>query len=268
MQRRGWIPPTANLEKRERSVIEFLGVNSLEAPTSTYHAAKRTSYAEELSPLQEVWCARARHISRHVKVGRYQESHFQNLWVQLKALTHVVEDAERVSEILSRAGIRFVVVEAISGSKIDGACFWLSAHEPVVALSLRYDRHDMFWHTLFHELDHIEHGEGKGDGLIDRDLFKTGDSKPAIEVRANNNAADKLVPNKEILAFIHAANNSYSEHKLVSFAQRMNVHPGIVVGQLQHRDCIPWSSYNFLKSKIRPVLTQHALTDGFGLVIK
>jgi HTH-type transcriptional regulator/antitoxin HigA len=127
----------------------------------------------------------------------------------------------------------------------------------------------MFWHALLHELDHIEHEEGQDIPMLDRDLFLSDPKiKPEEEIRANNNAADWLIPSHDFEAFVAEANKSYSETEITRFADRKNIHPGIVVGQLQHREWIPWSSYNFLKSKVRPFLTPHVLTDGFGLVVK
>ena len=34
--------------------------------------------------------------------------------------------------LLLDAGIRFLLVEGLSGSKIDGMCYWLNQHSPVV----------------------------------------------------------------------------------------------------------------------------------------
>jgi HTH-type transcriptional regulator/antitoxin HigA len=45
------------------------------------------------------------------------------------------------------------------------------------------------------------------------------------------------------------------------------VHPGIVLGQLQHRRLLPWSAYAQLRAKIRDILSHVAPTDGFGMLI-
>jgi HTH-type transcriptional regulator/antitoxin HigA len=268
MQKRGWIPITKNLEKLERSVLEFFDIDSIEADLRLAHAAKRTSY-DEVSPLQAAWLARARHLcARQTIRTQYRKVNLADVYARFQSHLRHPEETSHVPEILLSAGIRFVVVEALPGSKIDGACIWLNKTAPAVALSLRYDRHDMFWHALFHELDHIEHEEGQDSPMLDRDLFLSDPkTKPDEEVRANKNAANRLVPTRELEAFVTQAGNSYSEVSISRFADRMRIHRGIVVGQLQHRECIPWSSYNFLKSKVRPFLAQHALTDGFGRVV-
>jgi HTH-type transcriptional regulator/antitoxin HigA len=267
MQKRGWIPITRNLEKLERSVLEFFDIDTIDADLRLAHAAKRTSY-ELVSPLQAAWLTRARQLCARQTVSEYRKGNLADLYVTLRRHLRDPQETNQVPEILSSAGIAFVVVEALPGSKIDGACLWLSKATPAVALSLRYDRQDMFWHALLHELDHIEHEEGLDAPMLDRDLFLSDPKiKPEEELRANRNAANRLLPIHDFEAFVAQANNSYSEVSITRFANQMNVHPGIVVGQLQHRECIPWSSYNFLKSKVRPFLTQHSLTDGFGVVV-
>ena len=55
-----------------------------------------------------------------------------------------------------RSGIRFVVLEPLPQTRIDGVCFWLDDLSPVIALSFRYDRLDWFWFTLGHELRHVK----------------------------------------------------------------------------------------------------------------
>lgn len=268
MQKRGWIPVTRNLDKLERSVLEFFEIDTIDADLHLAHAAKRASY-EEVSPLQAAWLTRARHLCAHQTVKQYRKESIADLYTNLRRHLRDPEKTSQVPGILSSAGIRFVVLEALPGSKIDGACLWLNNAAPAIALSLRYDRHDMFWHALFHELDHIEHEEGQDAPMLDKDLsLSDPKTKPEEELRANRNAANRLIATRDFEAFVAQAHKSYSEAYISRFADLMNIHPGIVVGQLQHRECIPWSSYNFLKSKVRPFLTQHALTDGFGLVVK
>jgi len=47
----------------------------------------------------------------------------------------------------------------------------------------------------------------------------------------------------------------------------LNVHQGIVVGQLQHRKAIPYSHSREMLAKVRHIVTEAALTDGFGSIL-
>jgi HTH-type transcriptional regulator/antitoxin HigA len=136
--------------------------------------------------------------------------------------------------------------------------------QPLVVLTLRYDKHDIFWHALFHELDHIEHGEGKIEPIVDSDLFKDCSHGGQIEKRANHNAASRLIPPDEMKRFIARWNPYFSDAAILSFAAQVKVHPGIVVGQLQHRGLVPWSSFSRFKAKVRDVIVPKAVADGFA----
>ncbi|MDE2182175.1 MAG: hypothetical protein KGJ78_04060, partial [Alphaproteobacteria bacterium] len=58
----------------------------------------------------------------------------------------------------------------------------------------------------------------------------------------------------------------YSEKRIMLFARRVGVHPGLVVGQLHRRKEIPYTHLNRLMAKARDVITSSALTDGWGNV--
>jgi len=176
-----------------------------------------------------------------------------------------------VAHVLSEAGIRFLVVEHLPHTRLDGACFWLDPESPVVALSLRYDRGDWFWHTLIHELGHVErrHGLEQGEPPVDVDLFGRrpsagGAEKPEIEREADAFAARTLIPPEELENFIARVGPLYSQQKIRGFAERLRVHPGIVVGQLQFHSEIDYSQHRRMLTPVRDIITQAALTDGWG----
>jgi HTH-type transcriptional regulator/antitoxin HigA len=66
--------------------------------------------------------------------------------------------------------------------------------------------------------------------------------------------------------FIARVRPLYSEQRILAFAKRINVHPGLVVGQLQRRGEIPYSHFHKYLVKIRHIITQSALTDGWGSI--
>jgi HTH-type transcriptional regulator / antitoxin HigA len=262
MQKRGWLPHSASLGDIERHLASFLGVRSLQDNFIPDHAPKRTT--EEPSALQAVWLARAKQLAPKLAVGRYSRGALEDAVKDLRASVSRVEDVSKVPNRLAEAGIRFLVIQPLPGSKIDAACMWPNGI-PLVAITLRYDRHDIFWHALFHELDHIRHEEGQGDKpIVDTNMMADCSAGVDIEKRANETAAATLIPPLELEALKQKVAHAYSEATVVAFARRLDVHPGIVVGQLQHRGELPWSAFSRLRAKIRHVLVEAAYTDGFG----
>jgi HTH-type transcriptional regulator/antitoxin HigA len=264
MIKRGWIESTKNVGVLQQQLLAFFGMSSLNDEPAVCFAAKKQAYAD--TPIAQIaWFCRAKSLAEAAPAGKFSQARIPDLISQLREILPHVEGAQRVPSILADFGIRFVVVEALPGSKIDGACFWLDKVSPVIALSMRFDRVDNFWHTLHHEIDHIGHKEGMVSPILDTDMLEgDADEKPDFERRANENAADHLVPRAEFEGFIARVNPMFSEEQIVGFARRIGVHSGIVVGQLQNRRLIPWTFHRRHLEKIREFVIAAALTDGFG----
>jgi HTH-type transcriptional regulator/antitoxin HigA len=264
MQKRGWLTPSRSLSDLESQLTTFFRIRTLEDAVTVPHAAKKTSY-DKVSMLQATWLMRAQHLAPKVKVDSYSHECLERLCRELRNCVESVEDSAMVPRLMAAAGIRFLIIEPLPGSKIDAATLWFD-EQPLIVLTLRYDRHDIFWHALFHELDHIGHGEGKAEPIVDSNLMAECSHGTQCEKRANKAAATRLIPEDDLEGFVNRFGPVFTPQVLVRFAASQHVHPGVVIGQLQHRELIPWSSFNALKDKIRNVIVPHALTDGFGMV--
>ena len=263
MVKRGWIETNKNIEILEQQVFNFFGIAANDETPSFMHAAKKTSY-NDATMLQIAWLCRARSAALSSPAEKYSETKLGIAISELKAQLEFIDGIRNVASILQKGGIRFVIIEPLPGCKIDGACFWLNKDTPVVALSLRFDRVDNFWHTLFHELDHVKHKEGMSQPVIDSDIFNESESAmPAIEIRANEAAAEDLISRKDLDSFIARVSPIFSDDKIIGFSRRLHIHPGIVVGQLQRRKLIPYSFHRKYLEKVRNIVTKSAVTDGF-----
>lgn len=265
MIKRGWIEATKSVDVLERQLLDFFGMESIDSTPTFMHAAKKKSY-DETSLQQLAWLCRARSLAFAAPVDKFSESKLSHAIMELREKVEFVDSTRDVATVLSRTGIRFVVVEGLAGSKIDGACFWLDKTAPVIAMSLRFDRVDNFWHTLFHELDHVKHKEGMSQPIIEIDI-QSNDQKPEHEIRANDVAADTLIPTRELEGFIARVNPFFSDEAVMGFANRLRVHPGVVVGQLHNRGVLPWSFHRKKLEKIREYVLESALVDGFGRMV-
>lgn len=265
MMKRKWIEPSDNLDVVEHRVCRFFGIRSMEQTPQFDHAAKATQY-DERSSLQLAWLFRAKELAQAVHSVPYSEAKLRAAINQLRKLLIAPEEIRQIPQILAESGVRFVLVEFLPGAKIDGATFWLGK-SPVIALSLRFDRIDNFWFVLRHEIDHVLNRDGQV--TIDIELTESLRQKkelPAEEVRANAAASEFCVPGDELRSFIVRIRPLYSEQRILLFAKRIGVHPGLVVGQLQFREEIPYTHFHKHLVKIRDIVTQTTLTDGWGTV--
>lgn len=267
MMRRHWIEESTDWRKTEKNVLSFFEINTLDdTPNFLPFAARKRSGA--LTPAQLAWLFRAQHLAEAVDAKAFTSARFEKGLEQLQALLPAPEEVRHVPRILANCGIRFVLLEALRGTRIDGACFWLNKSSPAVVLSLRYDRIDCFWFTLMHELKHIK----EGDSLIDINLVgqdsETFDAKSEREKRADRFAQEFLIKRSEMDNFIDRVRPLYYKEKIRQFAHRIGVHPGIVVGQLQFRREITWAHNREMLSKIRKCIVGQALTDGWGHTVQ
>ena len=268
MQKRGWIKPTNTLKALQHELYHFF---SLPEANRLRVAAHSSIKGGELTPEQLAWCVRALQLAKSVPAKKFTHSSFEAGISTLRSLVDFPENVRQVPKCLSEMGVRFVVVEHLPKSKIDGAALWLGDgwDKPVIALSLRYDRIDSFWHTLFHELSHIKH---KDSYILDVDLVGADrclstEVVSEIETRASEEAADMLIPKDKLRSFILRTRPFYYAESINQFANLLRIHPGIIAGQLQFKNEIKWAANRAMLVKVRDILVSSALTDGWGVTI-
>jgi HTH-type transcriptional regulator/antitoxin HigA len=267
MQRRGWIADTATLEELEYQLCDFFGQPIGDDAPQFVVAARKTNATDNLTAPERAWCFEARRLASVFPVDPFDSSKVDQLGLKLKRLATYTKEARRVPVLLAEYGVRFVIVEPIAGAKIDGAAFWIDSHAPVIAMSVRYDRVDAFWFTLMHEWAHIKYGDALS---VDTNLIGESSLRdqigPLIEIeaRANQTASASLINPDELESFIRRVGPLYSKQKIVQFAHVAKIHPGIIVGQLQHRGEIGYAANRDLLAKVRDVVLETALVDGWG----
>jgi HTH-type transcriptional regulator/antitoxin HigA len=267
LMKRKWIEPSKNLDVVEHRVCRFFRIKNVDERPVFAHAAKAVQY-DERTALQWAWLFRAKELAEGTDSSPYSERKLREALAKLRSLLVAPEEIRQVSRILAEVGVRFVVVEFLPGAKIDGAAFWLN-DTPVIALSIRFDRLDNFWFVLRHEIEHVLNRDGDGLVTIDVELTEQLQRKNALlpeEIKANTAAAEFLIPKSELDSFITRVRPLYSEQRILLFAKRIGVHPGLVVGQLQFRDEVPYTHFHKHLMKIREIVTQTSVTDGWGTV--
>ena len=138
------------------------------------------------------------------------------------------------------SGVALVFVPEFKGGGINGATRWLSPEKAMIALNIRGRFADIFWFTFFHEAAHVLR-HGKRQVFID-----TGNEESEQEEEANRFASQFLIPPQEVGHLSHLKSSS----PVREFADRIGIHPGIVVGQLAHRRLIPHGWLNDLRERL------------------
>lgn len=139
----------------------------------------------------------------------------------------------KAKEFLQAKGIKLVIVPHFKKTYLDGAALINKKGEPVIALSLRYDRFDNFWFTLTHELAHLALGHvhaEEGQCIIDDlDLRDSQDDK---EDEADELAEECLIPSQ--LWNNHPARNTGKINDVLDLALKAGIHKSIVAGRIRY----------------------------------
>lgn len=271
MIKRGWIE-LSDAAMIETQLARFFCVEGpSDIPYFGTHVAKKSSYEErEIPPAQLAWLFRVRQIARAISVPRYSEKALRSALTEFQSLLYAPEEIRRVPRILMECGIRYILVEKLPNADIDGVCFWLDEHSPVIGMSTRRDKIDNFWFVLRHECEHVLQGDGQQEEMIDPDLegerASTSTSIPQEERIANAAAANFCVPTEKLDSFLARKRPFYYEKDVIAFARLLNRHPGLVVGQMQRR----LDRHDYLARylvKVRQFVLPGAMADGWGQVV-
>ncbi|MEW6531006.1 MAG: XRE family transcriptional regulator [Thermodesulfobacteriota bacterium] len=269
MLKRGWLDADdiRDVPKIQRALMKFFGVASIDDIEILPHATRKTSTFTPASPAQLAWVYRVREIASDMVVARYSPAAVRKAVLLLKNLLSAAEEARKAPRILAECGIRYVIVESLPSAKIDGVCFWLNAWSPVIGMSLRFDRIDNFWFVLRHEVEHVLQQHGRAAMMIDTELegerAGTGNDLLEEERIANEAAADFCVPQKRIDSFIARKAPFFNERDILGLARTLQIHPGLIAGQLQHRTG-RYDRFRQHLAKIRYIVAPSAIVDGWG----
>jgi addiction module HigA family antidote len=137
------------------------------------------------------------------------------------------------SEIKStciKAGVKVIYTPLLPKTVINGAVRWLGGN-PIIQVSDRYKRYDIFWFSLFHEIGHIIlHGNKKNIFIEDT---KNIDKEDIQEKEANDFAAKWLLTDEEYDEIIEQLNNGKDIEETINlFANKFETHRDIIIGRL------------------------------------
>lgn len=194
------------------------------------------------------WLRMGERLAERQQARRYDRQRFLSALDEIRALTLESPDVfePRLRMLCAESGVCLVLVPAIPRAHVSGAARWLNAHRPLIQLSLYGKTNDRFWFTFFHEAAHLllHAKEKKAVFLDDTNDNGTGSQQ---ECEANHWAGDFLIP----LKHRHELAALKSKKQVDAFSSKIEIHPGIIVGRLQHEQIIPTTWMNDLKVSLR-----------------
>ena len=165
---------------------------------------------------------------------------------EIRGLTREVPEVfePRMKMLCRQAGVALVLVKPLGEIRLFGSARWIDGNQrAIIQMSLRMKTNDHFWWTFFHECGHIALHRGMtfADDPVasDDDHEKESDDWAHRLLYGHNRLPDIL------------ARQPRSESAVRKLADELDLHPGILVGMLQHHDVLPYKNLNHLKAKFQ-----------------
>lgn len=249
----GVVAKKAKPVDKVRELRRFFGVASLAAIPSirTYEAAFRQSAAPTTRRSPEAvasWLRLVERRAERVETAAFDRARLRAELGRIRQVTTSDPDefVSELSTLLAGAGVAFVLLPHFPGTGVNGATFRTRRDKAVLAMTIRGAWADIFWFSLFHELGHLL--------LHDRrEVIIETETSAALrsprESAADDFARDSLIAPKEYACFVEAG--EYSASAIKSFAARIGVAPGIVVGRLHHDGRLKHAWQNDLRVRYR-----------------
>ena len=148
----------------------------------------------------------------------------------LTGLSVLPEGPRLAMDALEQKGIAMIIELHLDQTHLDGAAMLGIDGRPVIGLTLRHNRLDNFWFTLFHEIGHVllRHLSAETPAILDTDIDQKKTSK--VEEEADRFALDTLIPPdvwRDQLRHLKLAVD------IRSAAKRLCVSPAVVAGRLR-----------------------------------
>ena len=214
-------------DEQIKAVREFLKVATLTVFTKRDMAVNFRSSTEALEEASTVKANTMVQIATNkalaVDAPKFNKKKFEAA-VQY-ALTLTKNHSEfypLIRKAFEEAGVIFVILPNIVGSKINGATKKIGDNIMLMVNDRRLYS-DSFWFTLFHEIGHIING----DYGISFEK-ESGEQEHAADLFAE----DSLIPRERYNDFV--ARERFGLKDIIRFGESINRDPGIVLGRLQN----------------------------------
>ncbi|EHK2337303.1 HigA family addiction module antitoxin [Clostridium perfringens] len=248
MVKNGWVEKTNFRKEKVENCRKFFGVANLsliENATAVMFRKKQNEAEKDLNVL--AWLRQSELVGMKVETGEFNRNKLKRLIPVFRELT--LKDASefypKMKELCAKCGVALVLVEDIPGNGISGATIWRK-NKPILSLTVRGKRADIFWFTFFHEIAHIiNHKKEQYNISFDKDDFE-------IEKEANELARDYLIPNDLYKEFLckYSFNN---RDDIIMYSKKINIAPSILVGRLMFDQYISYDQFSDLRPSFRIV---------------
>ncbi len=256
MAKLGIVKATRKIEEKVEELFDFFDIAKHTAWENIYLHKQipvffRISLKHDKNPYALSVLLRLGEIgSKKIQSPKFNKTELKKL---IPVLRQIMIDApenfaEKIQEQCLMAGVKVIYTPNFKQTVTNGIVRWIDGN-PIIQMTDRYKKYDIFWFSFFHEIGHILlHGNKKN--VFIEESSATAQSKE--EKEADNFAENILLPEKEYLLIKNTLKSERDILPMSDFlAKKHNTHRDIILGRFLKED--KSQKYKYLYGVIRKV---------------
>lgn len=230
----GVVPFTRKIDEKGLNLLKYFGYASFDAlekhvddithqPIAAHRSYASDVHIEKLA----LWIRMGELSIKQLNLKEYNREKFERSLPSIHELTilEFTEYCEKLTKIGEECGVAFLFIPEFKGFPFYAITRWVK-NTPYIQVGLRGKRNDHFWFAIFHEICHVLNHPR------DRMYIQMKNEKDELDIEADRFSHETLIDQKiyEILKSSPLITSSIIKNA----ARRMKIHPGILLGSLQH----------------------------------
>lgn len=242
----GWVPKTLKIKEKVVNLFNYFEVASIKAWDDYYinqklQVAFRISLKDhENATAIASWLRQGELQAELLSAPKFEKPKLKKLLPEIKKIMAVQPDDffEQLQSLCLTAGIKVIHTPCLPRTAIHGSTRWIN-NVPLIQLSGRYRRNDIFWFTFFHEVGHILlHGKKY---ISIENVAYAGENED-YEAEADTFASNIILSEKEEAEI--CSNRQLATDDIVRYANKFGTHPASIIGRLQYKEVIAYGQGN------------------------
>jgi HTH-type transcriptional regulator / antitoxin HigA len=192
------------------------------------------------------WLRQGEIQAQKIPTPPYDAKKFKINLIAIKSIMaeHPNDFFQRLQELCLEAGVKVIYTPCLPKAPIHGSTRWLG-DTPLIQLSARYKRNDIFWFTFFHEVGHILlHGKK----YISLEKIDYSDYDKVKEQEADDFAVEWTFTIAQEQEAVNVA--PLTEGDIIELAKKFNTHPAMIIGRFHH---VKRLSYSIGRNFLQPI---------------
>ena len=258
MAKMGLVKPTRKVEEKAEELLHYFNVSKPSAWENIYLNKQtpvffRISLKHAKNPYALSALLRMGEIKANsVNAPDFNKAVLKSILPDLKTIMANKPNnyLQQIQKKCLLAGIKVIYTHNLPKTVIHGTVRWIN-NKPVLQISDRLKRYDIFWFSLFHEIGHILlHGNKKSIFLEE---IKNSENKDHKEQEADEFAAQLLLNDNEYEEIINSINTGTDIMETIRYyANEFGTHKDIIIGRILYRNKDLYK-YGFLQKELEKV---------------